>query len=300
MKIFTLGQLRCRGFGRIAFRQSRLLSQSLLFTLFSILCAHAQNPLVPAGQFNIFTQGNVTLTNNESEGPVAIGGNVIITGNYNIANNFTGNFTQPAFPNVKIGLVVGGGVKLENGILRVLNKTFMKIGNCAGGAGADALRVWYRDQNNATTPIRATKTGVGFNPSSFVELNGNVNDFYTTLADTAVNPVCQSNVIDFASAFTALKASSNTLMACQNTLRATNPNGEPITSYANQNLRLRDPVGGQPANTTRVFNITGSDLNAINELALEFTPTASQPLLINVSTGATFDWAVKNQNVGGK
>lgn len=299
MKVFTLRQRRCLIFWRTVSSPFRRLSQSLLFLTLTLGYAQAQNPLAPAGQFNIFTQGNVTLTNNESEGPVAIGGNVIITGNYNIANNFAGNFTQAAFPNVKIGLVVGGGVKLENGILRVLNKTFMKIGNCAGGAGADALRVWYRDQNNATTPIRATKTGVGFNPSSFVELNGNVNDFYTALADTAANPVCQANVIDFASAFTALKATSNTLIACQNTIRATDPNGNPITNYSGQNLRLRDPVGGQPANTTRVFNISGSDLNAINELALEFTPTASQPLLINVTTGATFDWAVKNQNVGG-
>lgn len=300
MKISTLGQPSCLSFGRIVFTQSRLLSQSLFFFFFSILYAQAQNnPLAPAGQFNIFAQGNVTLTNNESEGPVAIGGNVIIMGNYNIANNFTGNFTQAAFPNVKIGLVVGGGVKLENGILRVLNKTFMKIGNCAGGAGADALRVWYRDQNNATTPIRATKSGAGFNASSFVELNGNVNDFYPALADTAANPVCQANVIDFASAFTTLKATSNTLNACQNTMRATDPNGNPITNYSSQNLRLRDPIGGQPANTTRVFNILGSDLNAINELALEFTPTASQPLLINVSTGTTFDWTVKNQTVGG-
>lgn len=299
MKVSTLGQRRCLIPGRIVSLQLRLLCQILLFSLLSLVYVQAQNPLAPAGQFNIFTQGNVTLTNNESEGPVAVGGNVIITGNYNIANNFTGNFTQPAFPTVKIGLVVGGGVKLENGVLRVLNKTFMKIGTCAGGSGADPLRVWYRDQNNATTPIRVTKTGLGFNAPSFVELNGNVNDFYTTLADTANNPVCQPNVLDFTSAFATLKATSTTLNACQRTIRATDPNGNTITSYSGQNLRLRDPVDGQPANTTRVFTISGADLNAINELALEFTPTASQPLLINVSTGATFDWTVKNQNVGG-
>ena len=47
----------------------------LVFVGCAIAPAWAQNPLVPAGQFNIFTEGNVKLATNESEGPVATNGN---------------------------------------------------------------------------------------------------------------------------------------------------------------------------------------------------------------------------------
>ncbi|TDB61164.1 collagen-binding domain-containing protein [Arundinibacter roseus] len=272
----------------------------LTFFLLLNLPLLAQNPLAPAGKFNVFTQGNATLISNESEGAVAIGGNLTVGGNYQVAFISSGDFTQPAFPTVKIGLVVGGGVKLQNGTLRVLNNGFIKIGNCAGGGDLNALKVWFRDQNNATSPIKITKSTDGYaNPSSFIELNGNVNTFYSSLADTASNPICQPNVIDFATAFTTLKANSQTLTNCVGNVRTTNANGDVVTNFSGQNLYLRDPLDGLPANTTRVLNITGADLNAVNNITFSFTPTASQPLVINVSTGATFSWNVTNQNVNG-
>lgn len=60
--------------------------------------ATAQNPLSSVGKFNIFTQGNATLTTNESEGPVAIGGNLTVGGNYQITTVNVGDLKVGNIP----------------------------------------------------------------------------------------------------------------------------------------------------------------------------------------------------------
>src|SRR5690348_5924518 len=52
------------------------------------------DPTLPAFHFNVFAHGNATLTNNESEVPVALGGNLTIGGPYQVAGNDQGNFTD--------------------------------------------------------------------------------------------------------------------------------------------------------------------------------------------------------------
>lgn len=56
-----------------------LLILALLFTL-RIATVSGQNPFSAAGNFNVFVEGNFTVNGSETEGSVAIGGNLIVNG----------------------------------------------------------------------------------------------------------------------------------------------------------------------------------------------------------------------------
>ncbi|MFN8345780.1 MAG: collagen-binding domain-containing protein [Spirosomataceae bacterium] len=265
--------------------------------LFSILSSHliAQNPLSSAGKFNVFTQGNVTLVTNESEGPIAIGGNLTVNGNYQVAFTNVGDLQVSTIP---IGLVVAGGVTLSAGQLQVNNKGYVKIGDCTG------LKVWYKDNNDALSPIRITKSSDSYpSPSAWIQINTQADGWPGYSQPNQVseinNPVCQTSPVNFSTAFTVLKANAASLTQCTGVSVVTeNANGDVLGSIAGQNLYLDLPAN-PTADKPRIWNVSGADLNSINELNLRFTPTASQPLIINVSTGTSFTWNVKNQNVSG-
>jgi len=184
--------------------------------------AIAQNPLSSVGKFNVFTQGNATLTNNESEGPVAIGGNLTVGGNYQIT---TVNVGDLKVGNIPIGLVVGGGVTLTSGQLQMNSQGYVKIGNCTG------LTVWYKDNNDAFSPIRITKNTEGYaSPSSWIQINTQADGWAGYAQPNQVsstnNPVCETTSVNFTSAFTTLKANSSSLAQCSGMLRDECRNGE--------------------------------------------------------------------------
>ena len=102
----------------------------------------AQNPLSSATGFNLFTEGNVRVATNESEGPMAIGGNLTIAGTYQISSVNAGL----TISGVPISLVVKGGLVFTSGKLTINNDKYIKIGNCGSPTN---LKVWYVDNNNA-------------------------------------------------------------------------------------------------------------------------------------------------------
>lgn len=276
-------------------RQCRISLYLILLHWGVVSYSIAQNPLSPAGKFNIFTQSNVTLVTNESEGPVAIGGNLTVAGNYQVA--FT-NVGDLQVGNIPIGLVVGGGVTLSSGQLQVNNKGYVKIGTCTG------LTVWYKDNNNTFSPIRITKSSETYpSPSTWIQIN-NQADGWTGYeqpnnVSASNNPVCEASPINFTTAFTTLKTNSTNLAQCQGVSVVTeNLAGDPLANISGQNLYLDLPAN-PTASKPRIWNVSGADLNSINELHLKFTPSVNEPLIINVSTGSAFTWNVKNQLISG-
>ncbi|HQR94920.1 MAG TPA: hypothetical protein PLZ97_16320, partial [Sediminibacterium sp.] len=63
---------------------SKFLYTGILLILFCAITglANAQNPTEPALQFNIFLEKSAKLSSNETEGPIAIGENLTLDGNY--------------------------------------------------------------------------------------------------------------------------------------------------------------------------------------------------------------------------
>jgi choice-of-anchor A domain-containing protein len=261
----------------------RQFPQIRLATVIAILLlaatARGQSPTLPAQGFNIFALNNLSLTTNETEGPIACGGDLSITGNYQVCLHNAGNFMVNG---LKIGLLVGGKVNYQSGnALQVLQNAYVKIGNGAGSY------VWYYDQNNAASPIRITPTA-SYDSSPKIMLQANSTQLGVGVNN---NPVIQGGLLDFTGAFQTLRASSLSLSQCIGNAQLTNPNGQPIptTGLPNQvKINLQDGVN--------YLNVTGTDLNNVQVFTFNQQPGASKVLVVNVDAPGTFNWNVWNQS----
>ena len=213
-----------------------------------------QSPTDAALGFNVFTLEGLQLSTNETEGSVATGGDLTISGNYQITTNDPGSFQVN---NVTVGLVVGGKVNYQSGnSLQINQNTYVKIGESNGSV------VWYKDQNNAFSPIRVTKNS-SYNSSPRISLQANANQ---------------------------LNVSSTNLSQYANNAQLTNPNGQPIS---NTNLPNQVKINLQAG--VNYLNVTGSDLNNVSVFTYNNKPSATNILVINVDAAGSFDWSVWNQ-----
>lgn len=242
------------------------------------------SPTAPAWGFNVFVQNNANLIAPHTEGGVAAGGNLIIGGNYASAQNSQGTFRVNGVP---VGLLVGGRIDPSgNSVYQVLNNTIAKIGDSTG------YDVWYKDYNNAYSPIRVTPDG-NYSGSPRLEFSSSANAFSPALSSTE-NPIFQSNLIDFSAAFAQMKSYSTNI--------ATNANN--VTLYTSSNLNAAYPGNVVPANGQvyislvpgiNVLNLTGTNLNNFQSITFQGgAPNASKILLVNVNAPGTFNWNVTN------
>jgi choice-of-anchor A domain-containing protein len=240
----------------------------------------AQSPTDPAKNFNVFTLNNATLKIKSSEGPIAIGGDLIIDGNYKVATSNAGNFTVNK---TKIGLLVNGKVTYKSGSLEVNSNAYANIGNEIGST------VWYSSNTNRPDPIRITPNSI-YNSTPSIQLQANAPSLGVSVSN---NPVFQSNLLDFEDAFQNMKASSQSISQSTQNVKLTNPSGQsiPITNLPSQvKINLQNGIN--------YWNITAADLNAVQ--VLDFTsnkPTATKVLIINVDAAGTFDWKVWNLKI---
>lgn len=256
--------------------QTKYILSTIFITLLSIV--YSQSPTLPAKGFNVFIENNMSLTTNESEGPVACGNDLTVNGNYQVATNHGGDFLVGG---KKIGLLIGGKVNYQSGNqLQVNQNTYVKIGN---GQGSN---VWYYDQNNAASPIRITPSS-NYDSSPRIMLQANSNQLNVGVNN---NPVFEGNLIDFASAFQTMRTSSASIAQCTGNATLTNPNGQsiPTTNLPNQvKINLQNGVN--------YLNVTGADMNNVQVFTYNQQPNASKILVINVDAAGTFNWNVWNQ-----
>lgn len=238
----------------------------------------AQSPTAPALGFNVFLEGNARLVNNETEGPLACGGNLLVDGGYQVSIHSVGTF-QVGGKNVS--LVVGGRVQYISGSLQVNSNGYVKIGDCTGST------VWYQDPNGAYPPIRITP-GSSYDASPRINLQASA---ATLGVSASSNPVCQSGVIDFATAFANMRACAISMKNLTDNALLTNSAGTPIphTGLPSQvKIVLNDGLN--------VLNISGTDFNAMSELTFVTQPTATKYLVVNVNAPGAFTWNVPNIN----
>ncbi len=267
-----------------------------LLSLFALIImigigASAQSPTAPALGFNAFLQKNATLTTNESEGPIAIGGDLTVGGNYQVNIHNNGTF---AVSNVPIGLFVGGKVNLSSGSLQVNSGRYVKIGNCS----SSNIKTWYRDNNNAASNIYITGNAASYASTPNININSNAFAWGTEVS-AANNPVCDANTsseINFSTAFTTMQATATSMAACGGSGNIlSNPNQNVFGSTIGSVL-----TGGQVkitlASGTNVLNVSGNDLNSVtNGITFTNSADASHVLVINVDASGSFTWNVWNQ-----
>jgi hypothetical protein len=237
-----------------------------------------QNPTAPALGFNVFVQNNASLAGSQTEGAVAMGGNLTLAGNYTVSANSAGTFQVS---NIPVSLVIGGLVNYQgSNTMQVNQNGYVKIGDSTNS------KVWYKDQNNAYSPIRITN-GNSYNSSSRINMQANAQQLGNVSSTS--NPVFQSNVIDFATAFTQMKASATGIGAMTDNASLTNANGNPI---AHTNLPTQVKIN--LASGTNVLNLNASDLNAVQNFTYNQQPASNRILVINVNAPGSFAWNVWN------
>ncbi|MES2628689.1 MAG: PKD domain-containing protein [Bacteroidota bacterium] len=258
----------------------RIIGISLLSSAAYLL--NAQSPTAPALDFNVFLKNGATLVSNETEGPVAMGGDLSLTGSYQVSVHNTGTFKVNG---VTVSLLVGGKINYSGGNgIQVNNNGYVKVGSCG------TSKTWYTDQNNAYSPIRITP-GSDYNGSPRVMLSANSQNLGVSATN---NPVCQGNLIDFETAFKNLQTNSSSLSLCTDNTTLTNPNGGTIahTGLPNQ-VKITLKTG------TNILNLKGTDMNNVQNFTYNNSPDATHVLIINVDAPGTYNWAAwTNGGVG--
>jgi choice-of-anchor A domain-containing protein len=278
------------------FKYSLAVWVALVLCCLNLVKVQAQNPVAPAQGFNVFVQQGSKLVTNETEGAIAIGGDLTVAGNYQVNIHNVGSFSVNSTP---VGLLVGGKVILQSGVLQVNNNRYVQIGDC-GGSG---LKVWYRDNNNAASTMRITGSASSYSSTPAIQINANATTWGSPEVSASNNPVCNNStnsLIDFSSAFTTMKASSTSLAACASNAVLTNPNGN-VTGTTIPSVLTSGQLKINLADGINVLNVTGAELNSVtNGITFNQQPSASKVLVINVNAAGSFTWNVWNQaGIGG-
>lgn len=249
--------------------------------ILSVSLLQAQSPTAPALNFNVFVKNGARLETNETEGPVAIGGNFTLAGNYLVATKSAGTFKSG---NVPIGLVVGGKIVFTSGNQNYVNNGYVLLGDCTGAS------VWYKDNNNANSNIRITRGGFGTTPSINLQTSA------ASLGVSATNnPVCQVATIDFAKAFSTMQVNSKNMSVLPTQIEFTNPNGDKKGTSIATVLTYGQVKVNLPG-ATNVMNLTGAELNSVSgNITFNRLPDEKHILIINVNAPGTFKWSVWNQ-----
>lgn len=225
--------------------------------------AESLNPLSGNRGFLIVVEGAAAFADGDTEGPVAVGGDLSATGNaFGFAMKDPGTFrvgsdARPA------ALVVGGRVDLgRSGSLTVGSQGWVKLGDTGG----------FKVNSQSGGPTRIGRGGFDDHPR--IELQTN----------EPASAVGQSGAIDFAGMFSAYRQRSSGLADCHDSAT--------VTELGGGQYRIGLTEGRQ-----NVLTLRSAELFKIKTLTFTSRPNRQTPLLINVdasSTGGLVDWSVPN------
>ncbi|MGV3602306.1 MAG: choice-of-anchor A family protein [Dyadobacter fermentans] len=294
----------------------KLLLVSLLALLFlSSYPSSAQSPTAAAKRFNIFVKGDAVLQSSETEGPIAVGGNVT-TNQYQIS--FNSNHGVFFVQNASIGLAVRGGAKLNSGTLQVNGGNYVKIGNCGMfDSGSNAMTVWYRDNNNAASTIRINQNPNDYSASPNIMINANIHSWSPTVGEGS-NPVCENvfgtgeNQIDIDGAFLTFIKRSNQLKDMADNLPIRDQNGRIVDAAAMGPYLDPSVIGNNPKiivdpNKINVLTVSAAVWHKIGNANFEGIPSGAQlgqtspsgnfGLIINIVDFPTFCGVTGNNKI---
>jgi choice-of-anchor A domain-containing protein len=233
----------------------------------------AQCPTDPAKGFHVFVEKNASLTSLQSEGPIAIGEDLIINGNYQVAVKSAGSFFVN---NSLISLLVSGKVNYRAGNAFQINNGYVKIGNLENS------KVWLTDDKGTYNNMQICNGN--YNSSPRIQLLNKSK--YLNTSDSK-KEVEDKDLIDFGKSMETMRASSKVMGAKLNNVLITDVNGNPVTVN-------KYPTSVKCGLKTGInyLNISGNDLNSISELTCDTKPDANHVLVINVDAKDVFNWQV--------
>ncbi|MFI5662450.1 collagen-binding domain-containing protein [Streptomyces sp. NPDC051684] len=237
------------------------------------------NPVAGNNGFGVVTENDAYLGSTESEGPVAVGGNLSFGAGYNVSLNTAGTYTAPGDAR-PTALLVGGRIDYGNssptGVLKVLQNGYLKIGDLTGS------QVRNQDQNGASVNTHVTAPSTAYDGTPRIELS-------TQEPATAVGP---SSLMDFPGLFGTYRDRATQMASCANNVTLLDGNGNPLPDQSTIPPNSQIKVQLDPGRTN-VLHLTGAMLNNISTFTLLNQPTADAPFVIVVDTTAeagNFTW----------
>jgi choice-of-anchor A domain-containing protein len=231
--------------------------------------------------FLVFVEHDVTLRNDESEGTMAMGGDLRIQQNYQIAGASSVSSTFIDEGDAKpTNLFVGGGIRWDDDNATVyVQQGFTKV------ADTDTYTAHTKDGNGAKVNYRLTRPGRPYNSQPFIDGRSN----QQTIASIAHQP--SKDLINVEAAFDVYRLLTRQLAACSATTHLVTDQGVPLTSPFPSGARGRLSL---TPGLTNVLTMTTADLANLSEITYLDPPTAATPLLINV-VGDPFLGQIPNQ-----
>jgi choice-of-anchor A domain-containing protein len=220
----------------------------------------------PSHGFLVLVEGDAGLYQNETEGPVAIGGDVRFR-NYRVGLNNAGSYVIPGEAR-PVGLVVGGAPDFAGspagGSLSVLNNTYAKFGDLSGSTvlPSGGVTLVTPAAGTGAVSIQTNQPGPSVGgPSGF----------------------------DFAGLFSTYRSLSTGIAACPGTVRLTDQNGQNPWNGT-------DPVAtiGLQAGQN-VLTLTPAQLSALQSINPRngfLQPGDAAWLIINVEVSGDHTWTV--------
>jgi len=247
-------------------------------------------PTQAAMGYSVFVKQNVTFFAGTFNSAVAMGGNVILAGRGDVAENSTGSYPFGSNNNDNYAMVVGGRMLLRSGTFGNLKKGEIRIGNTTG------VSPIYNDCYNP-----AQLTNLRIVPFANLSSSSICNDAFNQtprweLQRKQATLVTASTGLNFDSSFNVLAESSAKLARYVTGAEGTSSFNFANLYYATTweadnkvNPRLKIVSG-----TTNVWNVTGADLQALHYLVFETQPSGNTPLVINVNQTGNFTWNAGN------
>lgn len=251
--------------------------------------AMAFNPIEAALGYNIFTRNHVILRSGHVDGAIAAGGNLELRGETTLAMQTTGAYPGSTGASTNYSVAVEGDVIFGSGDASRVIKGYARIGNPVFAKFLD------KDQNGASVMLRISPSN--YNASPYLEIQSG-----GAPRQSAANAQ-QSPGIDFAAKFTNLNSAANSLLNLTS-LSACNGKTAIVHIPARPRPNEQDnPSVTLTAGKINILNLTTEqldDLNTRGSVNISPSPSATTPLVINVSNGGaeySYNWTM--MSVGG-
>ncbi|TQM82690.1 choice-of-anchor A domain-containing protein [Saccharothrix saharensis] len=226
--------------------------------------------LDPSHGFLVLVEGDAALYENETEGPVAVGGDVRFR-QYNAGLNHAGTYVLPGDTR-PTSFVVGGAIDFagSTGTLSVLNNSYAKIGDLSQSDVHPSGGVTWVEPDGAAP---------GSTPGVSIQT-----------AQTAES-VAGASGFDFASLFTTYRSLNAEMATCPSTVALTDQNGQNPWNGTDPNAT----IGLQPGQN--VLTLTPAQMTALDNINPRngyLQPSDQAWLVINVDVAGDYTWDVPN------
>lgn len=239
------------------------------------MAADSVSPLAGSNGFLVLVEGDASLGPNETDGAIAVGGDLTLAGNHNVFAHGVGGFTASGDAR-PTALLVGGRVDFphsDSGAeLKVLSNGYVKVGDLHGA------EVITKDRNGASV-----NTVIAKNPASYDRTPR-----ITLTTKQSAASVAAPTGINLGSLFAQFRGRSQVMASLPQTVTPTRSGNQ---------LKITLGTG------VNVLNLTAADLAGISEFTFQNKPTAARTLIINVDTTRSshkLTWRVPNfAGIGG-